>query len=409
MSARARLTASAHNASPRRERGIVLAIVLVMIFALITAVYAFQRRAIIDTTISRNRIDAAEADALAKGGLRIAEALVAIVRAKQLTGAGGGAPPGDDTAPPTLTLPGAGGAAGSAALDALWQGIGGVPIEFEGGRTLRIEIEDEGAKLNLNSLVAPEAPGDEADGQPLDEEQEPDRDEGQGITEDDEAVEYLATVLEAIVDDMEGSAEDRSYDTDRIARNILDFMDADSTAIDGRSEDEYYRRQDPPYRAWNRPFVSVDQLGLVEDVDPPLLEELRHYVTVHPVAGSAGINLNRAPPWVLKLVYSGTSGNRGLIDDKLAEDLIRLREKGKLVCDDQGADPRCVARNEVGNGDLGNGSIYPEASLPAQPTVFRVVASAQVGNITRRFEAIYDTRPIPGPQLLSWRRLRGND
>ncbi len=400
------------SASPelpdRRERGIVLAIVLVMIFALITAVYAFQRRAIIDTTISHNRIDAAEADALAKGGLRIAEALVAVVRAKQLQGENAGAPPADDSSPPTLQLPG-GGTGGATALDALWQGIGRVPIEFEGGRTLRIEIEDEGAKLNLNALVAPEDPGDQEDAAPLDEEPEPDRDEGDGLSEDDEAVEYLAAVLEAVVDGMEGSAEDRNYDTDRIARNILDFIDSDSTAIDGRSEDEYYRRQDPPYRAWNQPFVSVDQLGLVEDVDPALLEELRHYVTVHPIAGSAGINLNRAPPWVLKLVYSGTSGNRRLIDDKLAEDLIRLRNKGKLVCDDQGADPRCVTRSEVGNGDLGNGSIYPEASLPAQPTVFRVVAAAQVGDITRRFEAIYDTRPTPGPQLLSWRRLRGND
>ena len=412
MNGPARLPPDRLRVPARRERGIVLAIVLVLIFALITAVYAFQRRAIIDTTISRNRIDAAEADALAKGGLRIAEALVAIVRAKQLEGASGGAGPADESSPPTLTLPGGGGggAGGSAALDALWQGIAQVPIEFEGGRTLRIEIEDEGAKLNLNALVAPEEPADPDDASAaLDEEDAPERDEGDGLSEDDEAVEYLAEALEAIVDGMEGSAEDRSYDTDRIARNILDFIDADSTAIDGRNEDEYYRRQDPPYRAWNQPFVSVDQLGLVEDIDPALLEELRHYVTVHPVAGSAGINLNRAPPWVLKLVYSGVSGNRRLIDAKLVEDLIRLREKGKLVCDDQGADPRCVARSDVGNGDLGNGSVYPEASLPAQPTVFRVEASAQVGEITRRFEAIYDTRPIPGPQLLSWRRLRGND
>jgi len=35
------------------------------------------------------------------------------------------------------------------------------------------------------------------------------------------------------------------------------------------------------------------------------------------------------------------------------------------------------------------------------------VAEARVGNLTRRMEAIYDTRPTAGPQLLSWRRLRG--
>lgn len=394
----------------RREGGIVLAIVLVMIFALITAVYSFQRRAIIDATISRNRVDAAEADALAKGGLRIAEALVAVVRAKQLQAAVGGGAPADDAAPPTLSLPGGGGAAGgSGGIDALWQGIENVPIELEGGRTLRVEIEDEGAKLNLNALVAPPATEEEgSDLPPLDEEEDPERDEADGLRDDDEAVEYLTEVMETVLDGMD-SAMDTPYDAERIAKNILDFIDSDSTAIDGRSEDEYYRRQDPPYRAWNQPLVSIDQLGLVEDVDPMLLEELRHYLTVHPIAGSQGINLNRAPPWVLKLVYSGASGNRRLIDARLVEDLVRLRQKGKLICDDQGADPRCVTRGDVGNGELGNGGIYPEASLPAQPVVFRVVASAQVGDITRRFEAIYDTRPNPGPQLLSWRRLRGNE
>ena len=79
--------ASAHRVAGRsgpvrRERGIVLAIVLVLIFALITAVYAFQRRALIDTTIAQNRLAAAEADALARGGIRIAEAIVYLSKLK---------------------------------------------------------------------------------------------------------------------------------------------------------------------------------------------------------------------------------------------------------------------------------------------------------------------------------------
>lgn len=400
----------------RAERGIVLAIVLVLIFALITAVYAFQRRAIIDATISRNRVDAAEADGIAKGGLRIAETLVALVRAKQVQASSGGdgASRGDDPATrdlPTLALPGAGGSSGgSPALDALWQGIRNFPIDLGDGRSLHIEIEDEGAKLNLNALVPPQSSGASeedpnaiADDAPLDPEDE------SGTAASEEAIEYLEEVLAYIIDGMERPPDARSYDPKKIAENILDFIDGDSTAVNGRNEDEYYRRQDPPYRAWNRPLVSVDQLGLVEDVDPALLEALRDYVTVHPIGSTTGINLNRAAPWVLKLVYSGTSGNRRLIDDKLAEDLYRLREKDKLVCDEGGADPRCTSRSDVGSGELGNGSVYPEAVLPAAPTVFRVVSTARVRDITRRFEAIYDTRPNPGPLLLSFRRLRGND
>ena len=422
---------SAHLTNARRtrrsERGIVLAIVLVMIFALVTAVYAFQHRAIIDNTIAANRLESAEADALAKGGLRLAEVIVMIVRAKYLQGDAGGSGlggqdlPGKSKATPTLSLGDVEGGE-SAAADALWQGIGGVPIDIDDERRLRIEIEDEGAKLNLNALV-PAMPGAEdsgggvgrgngSDSEGRDDDDEPsfsDRDDGEGSSASEEAVEYLTAVIEYVIDGMEGDAQDKRYDPAAIAENILDFMDGDQTSVGGRGENEYYRRQDPPYEAWNRPLLSVDQLGLVENVDARLLSELRHYVTVHPIAGTSGININRAAPWVLKLVYAGTSGNMRLIDDRLAEDLYKLRDKGKLVCDDAGGDPRCVPRNEVGNGDLGNGSIYPVAALPAKPEVFRVTVTATVGTIDRRFEAIYDTRPNPGPQLLSWRRLRGQD
>lgn len=410
--------ACASKASPRarpRERGIVLILVLVVIVAMITAVTAFQRRAMIDTTVSANRLDAAEADALARGGLRLAEVLLVVVRAKQATGGAGAAAPEGGTASAASLL---GGAADGP--DTLWQGIGNAPINLGEGRTLRVEIEDEGARLNLNALVPPTArPATDTaalDSSETDDEAAERAREAEDTLEDDEessaseeAIEYLAEVMQYVVDGMPQDASARAYDPKAIAENILDFMDGDTTSINGRSEDEYYRRQDPPYRAWNRPLVSVDQLALVEGVDPPLLQELRKYVTVHPIGGTSGINLNRAEPWVLKLVYAGTSGNRRLLDDRLVEDIHALRGNGKLACSTSGNDPRCIPLAEIGSGDLGNGEMYPPAELPAKPEVFRVTASASVGAITRRFEAIYDTRPASGPQLLSWRRLRGDD
>jgi len=408
----------AQSTVPRDERGIVLAIVLVMIFALVTAVYSFQRRAIIDTTIATNRLEAAEADALAKGGLRVAEMLVMVVRAKHREGDAGGENPlsGDDRGgSDPAGLPGA--AAGGAGVDMLWQSIGNFPFQLDDDHVLRIEIEDEGAKLNLNALVPPSgAPAAVAGASSGDEDEDdedasddPPPDDGEGTEASEEAIEYLTEVIQYVADGMDARPEEKNYDAAAIAENILDFMDGDRTAVNGRSEDEYYRRQSPPYAAWNQPLLSVDQIGLIEDVDPTLLAELRHYVTVHPIGSTAGINLNRAEPWVLKLVYAGPSGNMRLIDDQMVEDIFKLRDKGKKICDSEGSDPACVPRAEVGNGDLANGSVYPEASLPAKPVVFRVVSSATVGDITRRFEAIYDTRPNPGPQLLSWRRLRGSD
>jgi type II secretory pathway component PulK len=387
---------------PRHQRGIILAIVLVLIFALITAVYSFQRNAIIDATISRNRVDAAEADALAKGGLRIAEVVVAIVRAKQLSDSAGGT---GDAQP--LDTP----AAGINTTDLLWQGIENFPFDVGDDRSLKIEIEDEGAKLNLNALVAPLTSdgGGDVGVAPLDDVADSDRDLEAGSSASDEAVEYLEAVIEYIIEGIDAPPEDKNHDATKIAENLLDFIDGDEVAVNGRNENDYYRGQDPPYVAWNRPLVSIDQIGMVEDVDPALVKEMRKYLTVHPIGDATGINLNRASPWVLKLVYAGNSGNRRLIDDRLATDLMRLRDKGKKVCDEEGLDPSCVSRSDVGNGDLGNGDVYPAAVLPAKPTVFRVVATAQVGSIRRRFEAIFDTRPNPGPQVLSWRRLRGVD
>lgn len=410
---------SARTTPRPRERGIVLILVLVVIVAMITAVTAFQRRAMIDTTVSANRLDAAEADALARGGLRLAEVLLVVVRAKQSA---------NDTAPQnaiggdadeTGDLLGGGGSGGGA--DALWQGLGNAPIDLGDGRFLRVEIEDEGSKLNLNALVpvptelaADTAALDSSDGDEEAEERAREAEDtlgetGEGSSVDEEAVEYLSEVVQYVIDGMPEDASTRAYDAKAIAENILDFIDGDTTAVNGRSEDEYYRRQDPPYRAWNRPLISVDQLALVQEIDPPLLDELRKYVTVHPIGSTGGINLNRAEPWVLKLVYAGPSGNRRLIDDRLVEDLYALRDKNKLACSSAGGDARCVALSEIGSGDLGNGEVYPEVDLPATPAVFRVTARATVGSITRRFEAIYDTRPDSGPQLLSWRRLRGND
>ena len=79
-------------------------------------------------------------------------------------------------------------------------------------------------------------------------------------------------------------------------------MDEDDTARNGRSENNYYRNQDPPYDARNGPFLSFDEIGLVEGVDSQLLKSMRDYMTVHPIGGSQGINLNRAKPWVLSIV-----------------------------------------------------------------------------------------------------------
>jgi type II secretory pathway component PulK len=377
----------------RRSEGIALLIVLVIVMLLVTAVYLFQRRAVINTTIARNRVAAAEADALARGGLRIAEAALFLIRLREeqeLAASGGAAA-------------GAGGdaeAAGAPGLAALlggssepWRMLDGLPIDLEQGQSLQLRLEDAGARLNLNALV----PATVGEGE----------DSGleSSLEDHEEAILYLTEVLDYIVAGIEAPPADRVYDTREIAESLIDWMDEDGETRSGRSEDDAYARQDPPYRARNGPFLSFEEIGLVEGVDPQLLDAMRDYLTVHPIGGTAGINLNTAPPWVLKLVYAGTSGDRRLLTDDTVQEIWRLREQeDKILCEDSGGDPeRCVSLSEARI----EGSIYPETTLPSTARVFRVVAEARVGALTRRMEAIVDTRSLEEPQLLSWRRLRG--
>ena len=47
--------------------------------------------------------------------------------------------------------------------DLVWSQVGDLPLALEGGRSLRIDIEDEGARLNLNALVSQAPPVDDDD------------------------------------------------------------------------------------------------------------------------------------------------------------------------------------------------------------------------------------------------------
>ena len=58
------------------RRGVVLAMVLILGLLLSTAVVSFSHRSMIDSLVSRNRDNASQAEALARGGLQVALALL---------------------------------------------------------------------------------------------------------------------------------------------------------------------------------------------------------------------------------------------------------------------------------------------------------------------------------------------
>ena len=81
------------------------------------------------------------------------------------------------------------------------------------------------------------------------------------------------------------------------------------------------------------------------------------------------------------------------------ERILKKREEGRIICDQTEVDPdRCIPL-----GEMLDGTLYPETQLQASSKVFRVVAEARVGEISRSLEAVIDRTNPAQPQVLTWR------
>lgn len=334
---------------PRRRSGIALVIVVFFVLLFTTAVTTFVRRASVDNLIARHRDAAREAEALARGGIELAKALLLEDR---------------------LHEQGAGFRVDS--HDELWARASGTPLPVGDRAILTLRILDAGSRLNLNALFA------------------------DGALRDPTGLPLLEEIFRKVIDEMPGRPEDKPYEPAELAERLIDFIDADGESPSGAFEDDAYQRADPPYRAANRPLLSLDELRLVEGFDGPLVESLAPYLTVHPYAGGDGINPNTAPPHVLGLLYHGVSEQYRLADADLVQDLLDGREAGDLWCAESASHER---RRPL--TDALPGTLFPPATWSSE--VFTVIASATVGEVNRTVEAVIDRSDTSGPVLLAWR------
>ena len=355
------------STSKHREEGIALAIVLVVVMLLAVVATTFASRSITDSMISANKDRSAEARALARGGLRLATAILFETRAKQTMQS-----ISDEGEPEVATV------------DAYWATLGQNPATLRNGATLRIEIRDTSSRLNLNTLVRVEEDPSE-------------------VSPESDAEVFLIAFLDKVKDDLadEFGGEAERYETREMARNLLDYMDPEDTAIGGRNEDDYYLSQDPPHRAPNRPLLSVWEVAMIEGFDAQFVKAMEPYVTVHPFVFATGVNVNTAEPWVLATLFLGGSGDKRLADEDQVRDLLKLRADDGVICtDSEIALPGCQSLSQVLG--LGEGNIFPETSLPIQATTFEIVVEARVGDITKTARATVDVADHRNPVLLSW-------
>jgi len=98
-----------------------------------------------------------------------------------------------------------------------------------------IEVEEESAKINLNSLLDQDNSGD--------------------------TLRQVLQKAQGLVPEM----------TDDVIASIIDWMDEDDDIEEQGAENEYYLALEPAYRCKNGPVDSLDELLLVKGVTPTLL------------------------------------------------------------------------------------------------------------------------------------------
>ena len=340
------------------RRGIILITVLFFIALLVSGIATFLRRATLDGMIARNRDLAARSEALARGGVQLATALLLQDRLEEEAIA-----------------------FRSDTRSDLWARVGELKIPVDDGGRLRVRIEDTGSRLNLNALL-------DADGAALDEDAEI----------------FLISFLEKVIGEMQVSDEEKSYDPAELARNLIDYIDTDDVEQRGDAEDDYYQLQSQPYRAANRPLLSLEELGLVKGFDRALVDAIGPYATVYPYfdpdpqdKNGIGINPNTAASHVLAALYHGPPGDRQLADQETVRRILGMRDGVAMFCDETADRPGCMTLEEAEV----EGIIFP---LPTwYSDVFQVSAEARYGDVRRSIEAVIDRSDPTDPRVLSWR------
>lgn len=335
--------------SRHREEGIVLVMVLFFVLLLASAMASFIRRVAIDAGVAMNRDRAQQAESLARGGVRLAEAiLLEDVRTRGEQG-------------------------GPDSLHDLWARAGDLDlIPDDPDVSLNVRIEDAASRINLNGFLAKGA-----------------------VSEEGRA--FLQDFFSGVIAVMPGRPEDLQYEPLELTNNLVDWIDKDEVSPDGASESEVYERRDPPTLPPNRPLLSVDELRLIQGFDGNLVDALKPFVGIYPLVGGSGVNLNTAEPWVLIQMMGGSevSGLQPLEEEDVRR-IVDAREDGP-ICSGEGQAATCTPLGEVLEFETLEPTPTPRSN------VFVVTAVARVVDVERKIEAVIDRAAEGGPKRLSWR------
>jgi len=227
-------------------------------------------------------------------------------------------------------------------LDEIWS-RSALPLSL-GDAEVRVSIEDEERKINLNRLMLPN-----------------------GNAPDDRRLAVFQRLLDTL-------GIDRA-----VADAVVDWLDNDDSPRGGGAESSYYLGLPNPYRAKNDLFDTIGELRLVRGVSGEVFEKLLPFVTV---SSSGMVNLNTAPKEVLMSLSAGTDlAEGGAIDAKTADEIIQYRK-----------DHPFTDVSQLGNVSPFLRDLYARTLLRSivdvKSTYFHVRSSGDVGGAVRTIDAI---------------------
>ena len=227
-------------------------------------------------------------------------------------------------------------------LDEFWSRAA-LPITLGDGE-VRVAIEDEERKIDLNRLMLPN-----------------------GNAPDDRRLAMFQRLLDTL-------GIDRT-----VADAVVDWLDNDENPRVGGAESSYYLALPNPYRAKNDLFDTVGELRLVRGVTDEVLGKLLPFVTV---SSSGAVNINTAPREVLMSLAAGTdSAGVGEIDAKTADEIIEYRK-----------DHPFTEKSQIGNVSPFLRDLYARTLIrnfvDVRSTYFHVRSSGDVGGTVRTIDAI---------------------
>jgi general secretion pathway protein K len=213
------------------------------------------------------------------------------------------------------------------------------PLEIrdEAG-VVRVTIEEESGKLNLNQLVLPNG-----------------------------------TFFEPYT----GIAR-RLFKNEGLSLDLLealaDWIDENDEPLPGGAESSYYRKLQTPYAAKNGKLETLEELGLVKGFSGKIIEKIRPLVTVYAYGDFSSvtpININTAPQKII-----------AAMDEQMTEGLT------KRILDYRQTRPFTHPADLAKMPGMEPLAISLQGKILVKGTVFRLRSQAKVRETTRIIEAV---------------------